>query len=113
MRTKCLNVQRVRSWLCFCSAARAVVACTAHTYGSFASCSRLRYTPCQDHALGAFGLQRVMYESNWFVPAAFGGKAEKYDKTFGLVKGALTRAGASADEVKAVFNANAKRVYRL
>jgi L-fuconolactonase len=69
--------------------------------------------PFLDHALGAFGLQRVMYESNWFVPAAFGGKAEKYDKTFGLVKGALTRAGASADEVKAVFNANAKRVYRL
>jgi predicted TIM-barrel fold metal-dependent hydrolase len=69
--------------------------------------------PSQDHALSAFGLGRVMYESNWFVPAAFGGKVETYGKTFRLVKEAVIRAGATAVQLKAVFNGNAKSVYRF
>ena len=54
-----------------------------------------------------------MYESNWFVPAAFGGKVEAYGKTFRLVKEALIRSGATAVQLKAVFKGNARSVYRF
>ena len=66
--------------------------------------------PYLDLAFAAFGFERVMYESNWFVSRALG---DKYDKTFGLVKAALVRAGATAEQTDAVFSGNAKRVYRL
>lgn len=66
--------------------------------------------PYIDHAFAAFGFDRVMFESNWFVSSAMG---DQYDKTFGLVKAALDRAGATVEQTEAVFSGNAKRVYRL
>ena len=66
--------------------------------------------PYLDLAFKVFGFERVMYESNWFVSRALG---DDYDKTFRLVKAALARAGASAEQMDAVFSGNARRVYRL
>ena len=66
--------------------------------------------PYLDHALAAFGFDRCLAEGNWFVNAACG---DAYDKSFGLLKAACARAGASDADVARVFASNARRVYGL
>ena len=95
-----------------------------------------------DHALAIFGFGRVMYESNWFVCAAYGeekkpvapagkeaaaaaaaasssetmGKKQtraSYDATARAILSALERAGATDADVAKVFVENAKRVYKI
>jgi|EP00927_Polykrikos_kofoidii_P074372 L-fuconolactonase len=63
-----------------------------------------------DRAIAAFGFDRVIYESNWFVAEAMG---SSYDKTANLLKQACERAGASEVDLRKVFAENAKRVYSL
>ena len=66
--------------------------------------------PFLDHAIQAFGYDRVIYESNWFVNAAMG---HTYEETLKLVEASCKRLGASDEETDLVFAANARRVYRL
>ena len=68
--------------------------------------------PYLDHALAVFGWNRVMYEGNWFVSAAHAG-GNDYDDTAHHVMAACERAGATAAQVRSVFCANARRVYKL
>eukprot|EP00415_Alexandrium_ostenfeldii_P003692 UN3692 len=66
--------------------------------------------PCLDVALREFGMDRVLFESNWFVQEAYG---FDYASTVTAVWAALQRADASSEQVDAVFSGNARRVYRL
>jgi len=66
--------------------------------------------PFLDHAIEAFGYDRVLYESNWFVNQAMG---HTFDETFNLVEDSCKRLGASEEQTNMVFVANAKRAYRL
>jgi len=63
-----------------------------------------------DRAIAAFGFERILYESNWFVCEAMG---DAYDKSAGLLKEACERAGATAADLKKVFYDNAVKVYSL
>jgi predicted TIM-barrel fold metal-dependent hydrolase len=63
-----------------------------------------------DHAIGAFGFNRVMAESNWFVNNA---KGESYDMMFVLIRQSCERLGASPEQMNAVFSGNAARTYGL
>jgi len=62
-------------------------------------------------ALEIFGIDRVLYESNWFVGAALG---EPYDRNFRhLMKALEFLDWMSEEKMTKAFRANAKRVYRL
>lgn len=63
-----------------------------------------------DRALAAFGFGRVLYESNWFVSEGMG---DPYDRAARLLLDACARAGASSEQIQAVFAGNARRVYKL
>jgi len=63
-----------------------------------------------DRAIAAFGFDRVMYESNWFVNEVMG---DAYDKTALLLLEGCKRAGATEDDLRKVFRENAKKVYSL
>ena len=52
-----------------------------------------------DRAVKAFGFDRLLYESNWFVSEAMG---DSYDKTAGLVYDACMRARATEAEAQGV-----------
>ena len=52
-----------------------------------------------DRALGAFGFDRVLYESNWFVSEAMG---EGLDKTARMLWAACERAGATTKDMQKV-----------
>jgi hypothetical protein len=54
--------------------------------------------------------RRILYESNWFVLEAMG---DPYDQTATLLKAACERAGATDEDLRAVFCANAIGVYSL
>jgi len=66
--------------------------------------------PFLDHAISAFGFERVMAESNWFVNTAMG---DAYDKMFLCVKESCERLGATPEQIDMVFSGNARRVYSL
>eukprot|EP00656_Telonema_subtile_P013011 TRINITY_DN16593_c0_g1_i1.p1 TRINITY_DN16593_c0_g1~~TRINITY_DN16593_c0_g1_i1.p1 ORF type:complete len:218 (-),score=47.84 TRINITY_DN16593_c0_g1_i1:228-881(-) len=63
-----------------------------------------------DRALAAFGFDRVLYESNWFVSEAMG---DGYDRSAQLLLDACVRASASEEQLQLVFAGNARRVYQL
>jgi predicted TIM-barrel fold metal-dependent hydrolase len=63
-----------------------------------------------DHAIGVFGFERVLAESNWFVNNA---KGEAYDLMFILIRQSCERLGATMEQISAVFSGNAARVYGL
>mmetsp|Transcript_32398 Transcript_32398/g.92277 ORF Transcript_32398/g.92277 Transcript_32398/m.92277 type:complete len:294 (-) Transcript_32398:2-883(-) len=63
-----------------------------------------------DRAIAAFGFDRILYESNWFVSEAMG---FDYDRSATLLLEACRRAGATDDDLKKVFRSNAVKVYRL
>lgn len=63
-----------------------------------------------DHAIKAFGFERIIYESNWFVSEAMG---EPYDKTAMLLLEACRRAKATKEDLLKVFVGNACKVYSL
>merc|ERR550514_1709410 len=63
-----------------------------------------------DRAIAAFGFDRILYESNWFVSAAMG---DPYDKTAKLLKAACERASATEADLRKVFAGNARRAYSL
>lgn len=63
-----------------------------------------------DRAIAAFGFDRVLYESNWFVSEAMG---DKYDTTAHLLLAACKRSGATDEDVRKVFADNARKVYSL
>ena len=52
-----------------------------------------------DRAVKAFGFDRLLYESNWFVSEAMG---DSYDKTAGLVYDACMQARATEAEAQGV-----------
>ena len=60
--------------------------------------------------LWAFGLDRCLAESNWFVSKAMGCS---YDASFAKLNDALDAIGASDADRRAVFYENARRVYRI
>ena len=62
-----------------------------------------------DRAIAAFGFDRILYESNWFVNEAVG---EEYDKTALVLYDACKRAGASHADLRKVFHDNACKVFR-
>jgi len=66
--------------------------------------------PFLDHALRAFGYDRVIAESNWMVSTAVG---DTYDASFQKLWDSLKRLGATPEEIQKVFSENAKRVYKL
>jgi len=63
-----------------------------------------------DRAISAFGFDRILYESNWFVNDAMG---DTYDKTAQLLYDGCKRAGATAEDLRRVFHDNACKVYQL
>lgn len=63
-----------------------------------------------DRAIKAFGFDRILYESNWFVSEAMG---DVYDRTPTLLLKACERAGASEADLHKVFAGNARKVYKL
>eukprot|EP00747_Dinoflagellata_sp_TGD_P209860 gnl/TRDRNA2_/TRDRNA2_83239_c0_seq1.p1 gnl/TRDRNA2_/TRDRNA2_83239_c0~~gnl/TRDRNA2_/TRDRNA2_83239_c0_seq1.p1 ORF type:complete len:112 (-),score=22.26 gnl/TRDRNA2_/TRDRNA2_83239_c0_seq1:63-368(-) len=63
-----------------------------------------------DRAISAFGFDRILYESNWFVSEATG---DSYDKTANLLLAACKRANASESDIRKVFAENARKVYSL
>eukprot|EP00929_Paragymnodinium_shiwhaense_P055301 TRINITY_DN27716_c0_g2_i1.p1 TRINITY_DN27716_c0_g2~~TRINITY_DN27716_c0_g2_i1.p1 ORF type:complete len:309 (+),score=60.02 TRINITY_DN27716_c0_g2_i1:59-985(+) len=63
-----------------------------------------------DRAIAAFGFDRILYESNWFVNEAMG---DAYDKTALTLLAACKRAGATEADLAKVFRDNAQKVYRL
>jgi len=63
-----------------------------------------------DRAIAAFGFDRILYESNWFVNEAMG---DAYDTSAKLLLDACNRAGATEADVFKVFRSNAIKVYRL
>lgn len=63
-----------------------------------------------DRAIKAFGFDRILYESNWFVNSAMG---HSYEKTLLMLVRACERAGATKEELSKVFAGNARKVYRL
>jgi len=63
-----------------------------------------------DRAIAAFGFDRVLYESNWFVSEAMG---DEYCRVGNLLKEACERAGATEEQMKNVFQGNAVKCYRL
>ncbi|CAK9070448.1 unnamed protein product [Durusdinium trenchii] len=63
-----------------------------------------------DRAIKAFGFDRILYESNWFVNEAMG---DAYDRTATLLYEACQRAGASDLDLVKVFRGNACHVYQL
>ena len=64
-----------------------------------------------EFAIEAFGYDRVLYESNWFVSRIVGGS--KYDDTAKLLCKVLLSRKASRSEIENVFYRNAKKVYKL
>lgn len=60
-----------------------------------------------DRAISAFGFDRILYESNWFVNDAMG---DTYDKTAQLLYDGCKRAGATAEDLRRVFHDNACKV---
>lgn len=65
---------------------------------------------CMDRAIAAFGFDRILYESNWFVCEAMG---DSFDKTANLLLEACNRAGASEEDISKVFRGNAIKAYGL
>eukprot|EP00039_Didymoeca_costata_P019679 m.338513 g.338513 ORF g.338513 m.338513 type:complete len:294 (+) comp18450_c0_seq1:19-900(+) len=63
-----------------------------------------------DHALKAFGPERCMFESNWFVTDGMG---FAYDRTLKEIVAACNRAGYTKEQIQNVLAGNAKRCYRL
>jgi len=63
-----------------------------------------------DRAIAAFGFDRILYESNWFVSEAMG---DSYDKTANLLLAACKSAQASESDISNVFANNARKVYGL
>mmetsp|Transcript_27655 Transcript_27655/g.44220 ORF Transcript_27655/g.44220 Transcript_27655/m.44220 type:complete len:297 (-) Transcript_27655:2335-3225(-) len=63
-----------------------------------------------ERAIQAFGFDKVLYESNWFVSEAMG---FPYDRTAKLVLEVCNNLGATHDELDKVFHDNAVRVYNL
>eukprot|EP00933_Yihiella_yeosuensis_P016311 TRINITY_DN13985_c1_g2_i1.p1 TRINITY_DN13985_c1_g2~~TRINITY_DN13985_c1_g2_i1.p1 ORF type:complete len:231 (+),score=33.39 TRINITY_DN13985_c1_g2_i1:41-694(+) len=67
--------------------------------------------PYLQHALKVFGIDRCLYESNWFVSAALG---DPFEKTFQANMAALQSLGWDTEEhFDKVFRTNAIKVYRL
>ena len=60
-----------------------------------------------DRAISAFGFDRILYESNWFVNDAMG---DPYDKTAMLLYDGCKRAGATPKDLRMVFHDNACKV---
>jgi L-fuconolactonase len=63
-----------------------------------------------DRAIAAFGFDRILYESNWFVNEAMG---DSYDTAAKLLLEACARAGATAADLAKIFRGNAIKAYRL
>merc|ERR1740120_235694 len=63
-----------------------------------------------DRGIAAFGFDRILYESNWFVSAAMG---DNYARTPSRLLSACKRAGATKADLRKVFADNARKVYRL
>jgi L-fuconolactonase len=63
-----------------------------------------------DRAIAAFGFDRILYESNWFVSIASG---KSYDISYKELVAACERAGATDEDKAKVFGGNAVKVYRL
>lgn len=63
-----------------------------------------------DRAIQAFGFDRILYESNWFVDQAMG---HSFDRTASLLKAACERSGATESDLRKVFADNARKVYTL
>jgi L-fuconolactonase len=63
-----------------------------------------------DRAIAAFGFDRILYESNWFVNEAMG---DSYDTTARLLLEACVRAGATEGDLEKAFRGNAIKAYRL
>ena len=63
-----------------------------------------------ERAIAAFGFDRILYESNWFVSEAMG---DDYAKTARMLQAACVAAGATELDLANVFRNNAKKVYRL
>jgi len=66
--------------------------------------------PYLREALAAFGFDRCLAESNWFVSEALG---RPYARSFEDLQVALDAVGATDADRRAVFADNARRVYRL
>jgi predicted TIM-barrel fold metal-dependent hydrolase len=64
--------------------------------------------PYLDWALRSFGFGRCMVEGNWFVSQALGAR---YTSSFEQVSDACLRLDATDDELRAVFQRNARRIY--
>merc|ERR550514_1840924 len=56
-----------------------------------------------DRAIKAFGFDRILFESNWFVSEAMG---DPYERTPSLLKAACERANATEAEIRKVFAEN-------
>eukprot|EP00928_Gymnodinium_smaydae_P026330 TRINITY_DN20711_c0_g1_i1.p1 TRINITY_DN20711_c0_g1~~TRINITY_DN20711_c0_g1_i1.p1 ORF type:complete len:173 (-),score=25.76 TRINITY_DN20711_c0_g1_i1:134-652(-) len=63
-----------------------------------------------DRAIAAFGFDRILYESNWFVSEA---KGDTYDASAIMLLEACKRAGATASDLQKVFRDNAIKAYSL
>jgi predicted TIM-barrel fold metal-dependent hydrolase len=63
-----------------------------------------------DVAVQAFGFDRLLFESNWFVGEALG---RPYDDAAQLLLQACLRAGATPRDLRSVFHDNALRVYEI
>lgn len=63
--------------------------------------------PYAAYAVEAFGVERVMYGSDWPVLTLAGSHADWYDVTRSLTR------GWSTDEARGFFHENARRAYRL
>lgn len=63
-----------------------------------------------DRAIAAFGFDRIIYESNWFVDIALG---HSFARTLSMLLSACQRAGATKEDLRKVFADNARKVYRL
>ena len=56
---------------------------------------------------------RVLYESNWFVCEALLPAPPPFGRTAEHVRAACVRAGATPEQLAAVFRGNAETVYQL
>ena len=68
-----------------------------------------RHSATPQPLVGA-GFEKVLYESNWFVSEASG---DHYCRAAVFLKAACERAGATAEQMEAVFQGNARKCYTL
>ena len=93
-----------------------IAACMDRAIAAFGTCTPPASQPTDSNTalshtpMVAAGFEKVLYESNWFVSEASG---DHYCRAAVFLKAACERAGATAEQMEAVFQGNARKCYTL